>query len=228
MCKCGECAEEALRIRAVPLVNMAFAQNDFVDHVEDIRRIVHITVAQFEQNIVGYEDACNKPGDELVVYRQGDDGGQTVANAQTGQHAKQSHVGKTVGSNAHALHEAEVGIVCTDHAAGESEEPYQREADAPEQESALGYLAGACQRPRKVELSQRQIGGDTHNKHERREDKVGRCQAYPLGVQQRGEALFFWSARVVYQYHGCDGDASQNVNGKNARAFLLCRSLHGG
>ena len=68
MCKCRECAEEAFRIGAVPFVNVAFAQNDFVDNVENIGCIVGISVTPFEQNIIGNEDTCNKPWNKLMVY----------------------------------------------------------------------------------------------------------------------------------------------------------------
>ena len=69
MCKCRECAEEAFWIGCIPLVNMVFAQDDFINNVKNIRSIVCITITKFEQGIISNEDACNKPRNKLVVYR---------------------------------------------------------------------------------------------------------------------------------------------------------------
>ena len=81
-----------------------------------------------------------------MLHGEGYDGGQAVADAQTGQHAEQTQMGERV---AEAMPFRRV-----DKAVDVGEQQGDGQTDAPEQEGALGYLAGAGLRPGELKLAQ--------------------------------------------------------------------------
>ena len=212
MAQGGQRGEDALRVGGVPLVGVVGAQHGVVDDGEDVGGVVGIAVAQLKNDVIAHEQEGDDPRNETVVDRQGDDGGQAVADAQPRQYAEDALMAQQV---AEALPRRWV-----DEAVGALDEHRDGDADEPQQQGALQHLPGAGPRPGEVELTQREVGGDAHDEHERWEDEVGGREAYPVGVFEGREAL--GATGVVDQNHAGDGEAAQDVDGQDALALLRC------
>jgi hypothetical protein len=87
-------------------------------------------------------------------------------------------------------------------------EPVDKQSDGKEQHRALHYSANYLWCGLKLALYQRQIARDTHDEQEEWENQITGRHTVPLRVSQHLKTL---APTVVYQYHACHGDTSQDV-----------------
>lgn len=75
---------------------MTCAKHYGVDNGKDVALIVRISIGEFKKNVVANEKKGYDPRNELMPDADGDNGGQSIANAQSRQHTKNTEVGEHI------------------------------------------------------------------------------------------------------------------------------------
>ena len=94
-------------------------------------------------------------------------------------------------------------------------EEVQSETDEENDDGTPDDFLDALCRPLEIILSEREEHRNAHDEHEERENEVGRREAVPLRVSERGIDVSP-RARVVHENHSGDRDASHHVQRKES------------
>ena len=179
-------------------VHVRFADNRPIHGSDDaLRRQIHAS-REAQKRPVENQNAYRRMQNIFVVNAKADERTETVGQGEALHDAKDTKVLE--------IREAVVPQVI---------EEVQSETDEENDDGTPDDFLDALRRPLEIILPEREEHRNAHDEHEERENEVGRREAVPLRVSERGIDVSP-RARVVHENHSGDRDASHHVQRKES------------
>jgi len=201
---------------AAEVVDMVVAQHEEVHDGLHVGFVEFKTVCHTLQDTIDDKQPERYPQAVAGFAGQHEQGAEDCDKSQAREDAEKTQVRNRIVPD--CVGESVVGRDLThEHAV-----PTERPADEDNQQAAREEFGECLEVEFVVEFPVRDVHRDSHTEYEKREHEVGRGTAVPCRMSQRGIDVRP-RAWVVDKNHPCDGDTTQNVQGKETLLGLCSR-----